>query len=84
MTWASSRRTSCPWGTETDLNQWGAKFWNPAIFVSLVEWHTGLLWSENGRGAVPRELRSFHRKRQGIERQKRSRNGGCSDPSANG
>jgi len=24
--------------TETDLNQWGAKFGNPAIFVSLVEW----------------------------------------------
>ena len=23
---------------ETDLNQWGAKFGNPAIFVSLVEW----------------------------------------------
>jgi hypothetical protein len=24
--------------TKTDLNQWGAKFRNPAIFVSLVEW----------------------------------------------
>ena len=24
--------------TEVDLNQWGAKFGNPAIFVSLVEW----------------------------------------------
>jgi len=24
--------------TETDLNTWGAKFGNPAIFVSLVEW----------------------------------------------
>ena len=24
--------------TEADLNQWGAKFGNPAIFVSLVEW----------------------------------------------
>lgn len=24
--------------TETDLNQWGAKFGSPAIFVSLVEW----------------------------------------------
>jgi predicted peroxiredoxin len=24
--------------TETDLNEWGAKFGNPAIFVSLVEW----------------------------------------------
>jgi sulfur relay (sulfurtransferase) complex TusBCD TusD component (DsrE family) len=24
--------------TETDLNQWGAKFGNPTIFVSLVEW----------------------------------------------
>jgi hypothetical protein len=23
---------------EADLNQWGAKFGNPAIFVSLVEW----------------------------------------------
>jgi len=23
---------------ETDLNQWGAKFGSPAIFVSLVEW----------------------------------------------
>ena len=23
---------------ETDLGQWGAKFGNPAIFVSLVEW----------------------------------------------
>jgi predicted peroxiredoxin len=23
---------------QTDLNQWGAKFGNPAIFVSLVEW----------------------------------------------
>jgi predicted peroxiredoxin len=24
--------------TETDLDTWGAKFGNPAIFVSLVEW----------------------------------------------
>ena len=24
--------------TESDLSQWGAKFGNPAIFVSLVEW----------------------------------------------
>lgn len=24
--------------TQTDLDQWGAKFGNPAIFVSLVEW----------------------------------------------
>ena len=24
--------------TEVDLNQWGAKFGSPAIFVSLVEW----------------------------------------------
>jgi predicted peroxiredoxin len=24
--------------TEADLNQWGAKFGSPAIFVSLVEW----------------------------------------------
>jgi predicted peroxiredoxin len=24
--------------TETDLSQWGAKFGNPTIFVSLVEW----------------------------------------------
>lgn len=24
--------------TDTDINQWGAKFGNPAIFVSLVEW----------------------------------------------
>jgi predicted peroxiredoxin len=24
--------------TETDLNLWGAKFGNPTIFVSLVEW----------------------------------------------
>jgi len=24
--------------TESDLAQWGAKFGNPAIFVSLVEW----------------------------------------------
>jgi predicted peroxiredoxin len=24
--------------TETDLNQWGAKFGSPPIFVSLVEW----------------------------------------------
>jgi predicted peroxiredoxin len=24
--------------TEVDLNPWGAKFGNPAIFVSLVEW----------------------------------------------
>jgi predicted peroxiredoxin len=24
--------------TETDLAQWGAKFGNPTIFVSLVEW----------------------------------------------
>jgi predicted peroxiredoxin len=24
--------------TEIDLNQWGAKFGSPAIFVSLVEW----------------------------------------------
>ena len=24
--------------TEEDLNQWGAKFGSPAIFVSLVEW----------------------------------------------
>lgn len=24
--------------TESDLNQWGAKFGSPAIFVSLVEW----------------------------------------------
>jgi predicted peroxiredoxin len=24
--------------TEVDLGQWGAKFGNPAIFVSLVEW----------------------------------------------
>jgi predicted peroxiredoxin len=24
--------------TEADLSQWGAKFGNPAIFVSLVEW----------------------------------------------
>lgn len=24
--------------TEVHLNQWGAKFGNPAIFVSLVEW----------------------------------------------
>lgn len=24
--------------TEVDLNHWGAKFGNPAIFVSLVEW----------------------------------------------
>jgi len=24
--------------TEADLNQWGAKFGNPTIFVSLVEW----------------------------------------------
>lgn len=24
--------------TENDLTQWGAKFGNPAIFVSLVEW----------------------------------------------
>jgi predicted peroxiredoxin len=24
--------------TEADLGQWGAKFGNPAIFVSLVEW----------------------------------------------
>ena len=24
--------------TEVDLSQWGAKFGNPAIFVSLVEW----------------------------------------------
>jgi len=24
--------------TDSDLNQWGAKFGNPAIFVSLVEW----------------------------------------------
>ena len=23
---------------ETDLGQWGAKFGNPTIFVSLVEW----------------------------------------------
>ena len=23
---------------QTDLDQWGAKFGNPAIFVSLVEW----------------------------------------------
>lgn len=23
---------------QTDLNQWGAKFGNPTIFVSLVEW----------------------------------------------
>jgi predicted peroxiredoxin len=24
--------------TEADLTQWGAKFGNPAIFVSLIEW----------------------------------------------
>jgi predicted peroxiredoxin len=24
--------------TETDLNQWGAKFGSPPIFVSLIEW----------------------------------------------
>jgi len=24
--------------TDTDLAQWGAKFGNPTIFVSLVEW----------------------------------------------
>lgn len=24
--------------TETDLNQWGAKFGSPPIFVSMVEW----------------------------------------------
>ena len=24
--------------TEVDLSQWGAKFGNPAIFVSLIEW----------------------------------------------
>jgi len=24
--------------TEVDLNQWGARFGSPAIFVSLVEW----------------------------------------------
>jgi hypothetical protein len=24
--------------TETDLNEYGAKFGNPKIFVSLVEW----------------------------------------------
>ena len=24
--------------TEADLNPWGAKFGNPAVFVSLVEW----------------------------------------------
>ncbi|MGA2696744.1 MAG: DsrE family protein [Terriglobales bacterium] len=24
--------------TEADLNQWGAKFGNPTIFVSMVEW----------------------------------------------
>ena len=24
--------------TETDLNQWGAKYGSPAIFVSMVEW----------------------------------------------
>jgi len=24
--------------TEADLNQWGAKFGNPAVFVSMVEW----------------------------------------------
>ena len=24
--------------TEADLTQWGAKFGNPAIFISLVEW----------------------------------------------
>jgi predicted peroxiredoxin len=24
--------------TEADLNQWGAKFGNPTIFISLVEW----------------------------------------------
>jgi predicted peroxiredoxin len=24
--------------TQTDLNQWGAKFGSPAIFVSIVEW----------------------------------------------
>jgi hypothetical protein len=24
--------------TDADLGQWGAKFGNPTIFVSLVEW----------------------------------------------
>jgi len=24
--------------TEADLSQWGAKFGNPTIFISLVEW----------------------------------------------
>jgi hypothetical protein len=24
--------------TETDLNEWGAKFGSPAVFVQLVEW----------------------------------------------
>jgi sulfur relay (sulfurtransferase) complex TusBCD TusD component (DsrE family) len=24
--------------TESDLNQWGAKFGSPPIFVSMVEW----------------------------------------------
>jgi len=24
--------------TESDLNQWGAKFGNPEVFVALVEW----------------------------------------------
>jgi hypothetical protein len=27
-----------PVRSQTDLSQWGAKFGNPAIFVSLVEW----------------------------------------------
>ncbi|HEV7611025.1 MAG TPA: hypothetical protein VGO37_04035 [Steroidobacteraceae bacterium] len=26
------------WGSDADLAQWGAKFGNPTIFVSLVEW----------------------------------------------
>jgi predicted peroxiredoxin len=29
--------------TEADLNQWGAKFGNPTIFVSLVEWADRIL-----------------------------------------
>src|SRR5258708_10079426 len=32
---ACSRARAVP---QTDLDQWGAKFGNPAIFVSLVEW----------------------------------------------
>jgi len=31
-------RSLLPGVSETDLIQWGAKFGNPAVFVSLVEW----------------------------------------------